>query len=283
MGSVVPLFVSDSNSITMAVVAAKENTFMPGGPGTRVGQSNETFYRKRIPITCEESDKISAVILTSLGGMGVLANVILIVIILIKKPLRRWSQGLIFHQAIVDCARAAILLPMGRSFFLCEAISKCALVETTFLLLVTVSTVNLLTTVLNDAPILPDEDSEDAISLLKDSPQCVSFGLFMIWFSSITINLGPTFLSGALAANADDHIHQPSCPLVQGPYRHYILNALWILINLLCIMLTLYQLKRLYRDFTTKNLAAVRIAGLFTSLLSIQTEIRLIVLGHCRI
>lgn len=59
----------------------------------------------------------------------------------------------------------------------------------------------------------------------------------------------------------------------QGPYRHYILNALWILINLLCIFLTLYQLKRLYRDFTAKNLAAVRIAGLFTSLLSIQTEV----------
>ena len=179
---------------------------------------------------------------------------------------------------------------MGRSIFLCEAISKCALVETTFLLLVTVSTVNLLTTVLNDAPILPDEDSEDTLSLLKDSPQCVSFGLFMIWFSSITINLGPTFLSGALAANADAHMLQPSCPLVQvrpvlsrlqtcdhyhyqGPYRHYILNALWILINLLCIFLTLYQLKRLYRDFTTKSLAAVRIAGLFTSLLSIQTEV----------
>ena len=98
----------------------------------------------------------------------------------------RWSQGLIFHQAVVDCARAAILLPMGRSIFLCEAISKCALVETTFLLLVTVSTVNLLTTVLNDAPILPDEDSEDTISLLKDSPQCVSFGLFMIWLVSAT-------------------------------------------------------------------------------------------------
>ena len=61
---------------------------------------------------------------------------------------------------------------------------------------------------------------------------------------------------------------------LKGPYRHYILNALWIMINLLCIFLTLYQLKRLYRDFTTKNLAAVRIAGLFTSLLSIQTEVR---------
>ena len=61
---------------------------------------------------------------------------------------------------------------------------------------------------------------------------------------------------------------------MKGPYRHYILNALWIMINLLCIFLPLYQLKRLYRDFTTKNLAAVRIAGLFTSLLSIQTEVR---------
>jgi hypothetical protein len=28
-------------------------------------------------------------------------------------------------------------------------------------------------------------------------------------------NLGPTFLSGVLAANAEDHLHEPSCPLVQ--------------------------------------------------------------------
>jgi hypothetical protein len=37
-------------------------------------------------------------------------------------------------------------------------VSKCSLVETAFLLLVTVSTVNLLTTVLNDAPVLRDEE-----------------------------------------------------------------------------------------------------------------------------
>jgi hypothetical protein len=30
--------------------------------------------------------------------------------------------------------------------------------------------------------------------MLQDSPQCVGFGLFMIWFASITVNLGPTFL-----------------------------------------------------------------------------------------
>ena len=41
------------------------------------------------------------------------------------------------------------------------------------------------------------------------------YKIVIIRFSSITVNLGPTFLSGALAANADAHIHEPSCPLVQ--------------------------------------------------------------------
>lgn len=111
----------------------------------------------------------------------------------------RWSQGLLFHQGAVDCARAALLLPLGTSILHCQPVQKCSLVETAFLLLVTVATVNMLTTVLNDSPIFPEDDESDPISdvpLLMDSPQCVLFGTFMIWFASITINLGPTFLSG---------------------------------------------------------------------------------------
>ena len=34
-------------------------------------------------------------------------------------------------------------------------------------------------------------------------------------FASVTVNLGPTFLSGALAANAGAVMDEPSCPLVQ--------------------------------------------------------------------
>ena len=74
--------------------------------------------------------------------------------------------------------------------------------------------------------------------------QCVLFGTFMIWFASITINLGPTFLSGALAANAESGHNAPSCPLVHGPLRHYVLNLLWIFINVICVGLTLYHLHK---------------------------------------
>jgi len=157
----------------------------------------------------------------------------------------------------------SILVFSGQSIYACQPVTKCSLVETTFLLLVTVSTVNLLSVVLNDAPILPEAD-EDVTSLLKDSPQCMAFGLFMIWFASVTVNLGPTFLSGALAANAGAVMDEPSCPLVQGPYRHYVLNAIWILINLLSIMLTIFHLRKLYKDFTKTNIEALRVHRLFS-------------------
>lgn len=122
----------------------------------------------------------------------------------------RWSQGLLFHQGAVDCARAALLLPLGTSILHCQPVHKCSLVETAFLLLVTVATVNMLTTVLNDSPVFPDdEDASRMISdapLLMDSPQCVLFGTSMIWFASITINLGPTFLSGKSKRKSEKQI-----------------------------------------------------------------------------
>lgn len=176
-----------------------------------------------------------------------------------------------FHQALVDCCRAGILIPLAVSILRCEPVKKCSLVETAFLLLVTVSTVNMLTTVLNDSPVFPDHDEPNTtpIPLLMDSPQCVLFGAFMIWFSSITINLGPTFLSGALAANSETFHNAPSCPLVHGPFRHYVLNVLWIVINLICVMLTLFHLHKLYRDLTKANVEAVRVAGLVTTLVNV--------------
>ena len=45
-------------------------------------------------------------------------------------------------------------------------------------------------------------------------------------FASVTVNLGPTFLSGALAANAGAVMDEPSCPLVQvtSELHHSILR-----------------------------------------------------------
>ncbi|KAK6640350.1 hypothetical protein RUM44_012043 [Polyplax serrata] len=221
---------------------------------------------------CHPGGAIEASLMFSLGALGMGANLALMGIILLKRQLRRWNQGLLFHQAMVDCARAAILLPLGVSIYKCQPVNKCSLVETAFLLLVTVSTVNMLTTVLNDSPVFPEVEG--------DSPQCVLFGTFMIWFASITINLGPTFLSGALAANSEFRHNAPSCPLVHGPFRHYVLNVLWIFVNVICVFLTLFHLHKLYRDLTKANVEALRVTGLITTLVSVTSSTNTNMIGE---
>ncbi|KAG7189077.1 hypothetical protein KM043_008657 [Ampulex compressa] len=236
-----------------------------------IGASGNVTSNATKVFQCHPGGVTQATLIFSLGALGMGANIILMALILAKRQLRRWSQGLLFHQAMVDCARAAILLPLGSSILNCQPVNKCSLVETAFLLLVTVSTVNMLTTVLNDSPVFPESDEEAELTapLLMDSPQCVLFGTFMIWFASITINLGPTFLSGALAANTESGHNAPSCPLVHGPFRHYILNVLWIVINVICVALTLFHLRKLHRDLTKANVEAVRVAGLVTTLVNV--------------
>ncbi|XP_023330423.1 uncharacterized protein LOC111702868 isoform X2 [Eurytemora carolleeae] len=230
------------------------------------GLGNESQFH------CLPNDQVGSGLLLGVGCLGGLTNLFLILVILLKSNLRRWSQGLVFHHALVDFLRSALLIPLGVSILGCQPITKCSLVETSFLVLVTASTINLLTTVLNDAPVLPDDNEEDAIPILLDSPQCVFFGIFIIWFASITINLGPTFLSGTMAANSNFRPREPSCPLVQGPYRHYILNLLWISINLICILLTIYHLLKLYRYFSQTSEDALRVATLVTSILNPEED-----------
>jgi len=235
------------------------------GLGGGVPQDLNITGRHGVTFRCSDEMRASAFLLTSLGVLGISANILLMVTICFRRSFKSWSYGLLFHQGLVDLARSALLIPLGQSIYACRPMTKCSLIETTFLLLVTVSTVNLLSVVLNAAPIIPEEDDEDVTNLMKDNPQCMAFGLFMIWFASVTVNLGPTFLSGALAANADTVMEEPSCPLVQGPYRHYVLNAIWIFINSLSIMLTIYHLHKLYKDSTQTSLDTMRINRLYSA------------------
>ncbi|KAK2715539.1 uncharacterized protein LOC136039846 isoform X2 [Artemia franciscana] len=239
---------------------------------------------------CHPGGATEAGLLMTIASLGVAANLTLIVIILYHPPLRRWSLGLVFHQAIVDLLRGALLVPLGNSIMNCQPVPKCAILETAFILLVSVSSINLLTTVLNDTPLLAEDDNPEVASILgvegngvkpleassnsalHDAPQCVVFGVFMIWFSAITINLGPTFISGALAASAETIQMAPSCPLVQGPFRHYIVNLLWVLVNMLCISMAAFHLYKLHRDLTKPQVQAVRIASFVTTMISVATR-----------
>ena len=68
--------------------------------------------------------------------------------------------------------------------------------------------------------------------------------------------------------------HLQKIYFMQGPYRHYVLNAIWILINLLCIMLTIFHLRKLYMDYTKTNIEALRVHRLFSVTLNMEKQAR---------
>ncbi|XP_022237077.1 histamine H2 receptor-like [Limulus polyphemus] len=237
------------------------------------GSSNNDTVTRQLEGPCHPVKTTEAIALFTIAILGMGANLFLMVLIVLKRPLRRWSQGLLFHQGLVDCARASLLVPLGVSVLLCQKLFKCSILETAFLLLVTVSTVNLLTSVINNAPMIPDPEqtSNGSATLPLDSRQCIIFGFFIIWFSSITINLGPTFLSGALSSAKETTVGEV-CPIVYGPVRHYVLNVLWVTVNMLCVILTGVHLRKLYQDLNKTSMEATRLASLVTTMVSIRPD-----------
>ena len=51
--------------------------------------------------------------------------------------------------------------------------------------------------------------------------------------------------------------YDPLVSSMQGPFRHYVLNVLWIFINVLCVCLTMYHLYKLYKDLSQSNLESI--------------------------
>ena len=105
-----------------------------------------------------------------------------------------------------------------------------------------------------------------------DSGYCLTFGILMIWFAALTINLGPTFLSGVLVSGSEVVGHLDVCPMVYRPVRHYVFNALWICVNLMCFGLMAVHLRKLYKDINKSSLEAIRVASLMTAMMTVRTN-----------
>ena len=143
-------------------------------PRIITGSSSVSNVTHHEPV-CHPSANLETAILLTISTLGILTNGALILLVSLKKPSKRyhqtWSQGLLLHQGIVDLIRAAILIYLAMSVMSCQRLSKCFLVDTAFLLLVSVSTVNMLTMLINDAPIFPEHEQLGSITAAVSGAQ----------------------------------------------------------------------------------------------------------------
>ncbi len=148
--------------------------------------------------SCHPNEAAEAVVLFIFGSLGILANVVLLLLVTLKKPSKRyhqtWSQGLLFHQGLIDLSRSLLLVYLGVSVVMCQKLPKCYLADTAFLLLVSISTVNMLTMLINDAPIFPEHEQLGSISAAVAGAHRLrvsfSFSLLLFkWLHSVSLFL----------------------------------------------------------------------------------------------
>lgn len=113
--------------------------------------------------------------------------------------------------------------------------------------------------------------NEGSVESSVESPYCIVFAVFIIWFSCLTIHLGPTFLSGGLTSSDGGHLDV--CSMVYKPVRHYVLNVLWVLVNLMCAGLMAIHLRKLYKDIIKSNSEAARLATLVTTMIPLRSQV----------
>ncbi|XP_064472819.1 uncharacterized protein LOC135387641 [Ornithodoros turicata] len=196
-------------------------------------------------------------LLLAVAALGIGANTLLMAMVAVRR--RGWAQGLLFHQGLIDCTRAVLLLPLGAApLLLCPPrlpswSPRCSLLEAAFLLLATVSTVNQLTWLLSDGA--------------PSAPACLAFAIFLVWFSSTTIQLGPTFLAGATAALLCPPRQNVLPPRTLAPVRHHVLGALWVGVNSLCLLLAALHLRKMHKDLCRSKLETARVASLVTAMM----------------
>lgn len=218
----------------------------------------------------ERGHYAEAAILLVISLLGISMNISVIVVIFMRRNLRKASNGLIVHQTILDIMKSIVVMPfsLGVLFQDERIVAKCHMFGAIYVILVTVTFLNILSLVLNDAPTFPDT----SVAIL-DSHQCVIFGVVMVWFTGVLINVVPTLImeSDKVFASKPEY---GQCAFIFGPLQNtYVLNILWTGFNYFIIGICAYQIYKLHRDMTmASNLEAMKVVSLVTTMLSVNSQ-----------
>lgn len=204
------------------------------------------------------------IILIAIAAIGLLGNFAVIIIILAIQSLRKASNAFICHHSILDLIKSGYCLPFAQTMTKVQPITFCNILGSSYIVFVTTTAFNLLALVMNEAYMFSD------LALgIQDSRNycCVMFGIFIIWFGSIIMNLGVAFIPG----NPGFDRKVDYCIFVYGITRNYILHILWIVLVTMAVCLTIMYLKKLHMDI--KRASYYRLSTLIRATVNIDTDV----------
>lgn len=216
-------------------------------------------YARRISI---DPSNFEIDILFAIAGIGIIANLSVIVAIFSLQNLRNVSNAFICHHCVLDLIKSGYCIPFARTMTRIQPISYCSLIGSSYIVFVTTTAFNQLALVVNESYMF-----SDLVLGIQDSRNycCVIFGIFIIWFGSITMNLGVAFIPGSPNFDHKDNF----CIFTYGITKNYILHILWVILVSMAILLTIKQLRKLYIDI--KRASFYRLSTLIRTTLQMET------------
>lgn len=183
-------------------------------------------------------------ILFSVTAIGCLGNCVAIAMIAIFKKFRKSSTAFICHHCVLDLVKGFYSFMYGHHLLYGLEVSFCNLVGASYLLLVTVSAYNLIAVVVNEEYELqcPPRSTEK-------NKYCIMFGLSLIWFTCLLLNMGVVFLP-----KGTQYIPElGTCTFVYGSASNLVLRVLWMLLITIAIIFALSHFIIMYRRIKYKN------------------------------
>lgn len=240
--------------------AADEDDVISVAMASRVGQlrsANHVRY-EAVP------DDAETAILIVVATVGIVGNCGIILAVLLVPKLRQPCNAFLFHQCLLDLLKSTYCLPLAHSMVGSDAPSFCGLIGGSYILFVTSSSFNLLAMVMNESYQL-----NDLLINVGESRNycCVVFGIFIIWFSSIVMNLGVAFIPGNPSYDGELGL----CIFIYGITRNYVLHLLWILLITMALCCTCTYLWKLHRDI--RKISYYRLTTLVRATVSIDPKV----------
>ncbi|KAL4224290.1 hypothetical protein ACF0H5_017745 [Mactra antiquata] len=172
---------------------------------------------------------------------GIILNLIVVITIFIRKPLRKMTSGFLVHACFLDFIKSAYCIPIATNLLSQTSPSDCNLFGATYVILVTISVFNMVAMVCTEAYTFGEKNIGGNS---RGTVICITFGVALVYVGSIILHLGPTLIGGHFEFQPDIG----SCSFSLGQQKGYVANVMWAVITTVAVIAVIHFIRRLYLE-----------------------------------
>ncbi|UJR34383.1 hypothetical protein I4U23_021791 [Adineta vaga] len=192
---------------------------------------------------------ISSIELSILYGIaiiGISINILIIIYLILIAIYRIKSSCFLFHHCLICLTLSIICYPYRLSYLNYHI--RCDYLANIQVTCVTAQLLNIAAMVASEAYRFEDLIHQDFSSTI--SCGCLSFGLLIIWFSSVILHLGITMIG---SESKSYYINERSCNFLIRDIRGYVLTLMWIIIIIFSLIITLRYIHKMLNEVSLKR------------------------------